>query len=105
MLVLSRKIGERIAVPRCQRVVTVIAIKGNAVRLGIFAPEYIEVYREEVWHKRRQRTHRTAPRGYNMSEESGPPDPGNPRSAPSRALAPAPGSGLIGRGLTTEPRS
>ncbi len=49
MLVLSRKIGERIVVPHCELVVTVIAVEGKAVRLGISAPEDIAVYREEVW--------------------------------------------------------
>ena len=49
MLVLSRKIGERILVPHCELTVTVIAVEGKAVRLGISAPEDIAVYREEVW--------------------------------------------------------
>jgi carbon storage regulator CsrA len=35
MLVLSRKIGERIVGPHCERAVTVIAVEGQAVRLGI----------------------------------------------------------------------
>ena len=35
MLVLSRKIGERIVVPHCERAVTVLAVEGKAVRLGI----------------------------------------------------------------------
>ena len=35
MLVLSRKLGERIVVPHCERAVTVIAVEGKAVRLGI----------------------------------------------------------------------
>ncbi len=49
MLVLSRKLGERIVVPDCELAVTVIAIEGNKVRLGISAPAEIGVYREEVW--------------------------------------------------------
>ena len=49
MLVLSRKIGERIVVPHCELAVTVIAVEGKAVRLGISAPADIAVYREEVW--------------------------------------------------------
>jgi carbon storage regulator len=51
MLVLSRKLGERIVVPDCDLVVTVIAAKGNVVRLGISAPEDLDVYREEVWQR------------------------------------------------------
>jgi carbon storage regulator len=51
MLVLSRKIGERILVPHCEFSVTVVAIDGNTVRLGISAPTEIGVYREEVWQR------------------------------------------------------
>jgi carbon storage regulator len=49
MLVLSRKLGERIVVPNCDLAVTVVAVEGNKVRLGISAPAEIAVYREEVW--------------------------------------------------------
>ena len=49
MLVLSRKLGERILVPHCELAVTIVAIEGNNVRLGISAPDDIPVYREEVW--------------------------------------------------------
>jgi carbon storage regulator len=49
MLVLSRKLGERILVPQCDMAVTVVSIDGNTVRLGISAPTEIGVYREEVW--------------------------------------------------------
>jgi carbon storage regulator len=57
MLVLSRKIGERIVVPHCELAVTVIAIEGKAVRLGISAPENIAVHREEVWQELCQQAH------------------------------------------------
>ena len=63
MLVLSRKIGERILVPHCELAVTVIAVEGKAVRLGISAPEDIAVYREEVWQRVCQQTHGPAPQG------------------------------------------
>ena len=49
MLVLSRKIGERILVPHCELAVTIVAIEGKSVRLGFSAPDDIAVYREEVW--------------------------------------------------------
>ena len=49
MLVLSRKVGQRIVVPDCELTVMVIAIEGKSVRLGISAPNDIAVYREEVW--------------------------------------------------------
>jgi carbon storage regulator len=49
MLVLSRKLGERIEVPHCELAVTVLAVEGKTIRLGISAPAGVAVYREEVW--------------------------------------------------------
>ena len=49
MLVLSRKVGERLVVPHMELAVTILEMKGNTVRLGISAPEDIAVYREEIW--------------------------------------------------------
>jgi carbon storage regulator len=49
MLVLSRKIGQRIVVPHCELAVAVLAVDGNTVRLGISAPTDVGVYREELW--------------------------------------------------------
>ena len=63
MLVLSRKIGERIVVPHCELEVTVIAVEGNAVRLGVSAPDDLAVYREEVWQRLCQQTHGPLPKG------------------------------------------
>ncbi len=51
MLVLSRKLGERIVMPEIDLTLTVVAIEGNTVRLGISAPANISVYREELWHR------------------------------------------------------
>ena len=51
MLVLSRRLGERILVPHCELAVTVVAIDGNTVKLGITAPTEVGVYREELWRK------------------------------------------------------
>jgi len=44
MLVLSRKVGERIVIPRCEVAITVVSVKGNHVRLGITAPD--DVWRQ-----------------------------------------------------------
>jgi carbon storage regulator len=63
MLVLSHKIGERILVPHSELAVTVIAVEGKAVRLGISAPEDIAVYREKVWQQLCQETHEPPPKG------------------------------------------
>jgi carbon storage regulator len=53
MLVLTRKIGERIVVPDCALAITVVAVHGNTVRLGISAPAEIGVYREEICQRAR----------------------------------------------------
>jgi carbon storage regulator len=47
MLVLSRKPGERIYIGD-HIVLTVVAIQGNRVRLGIDAPTSVEIQREEL---------------------------------------------------------
>lgn len=56
MLVLSRKIGERIVIGG-KVVVTIIEIKGGKVQIGIEAPVEITIDREEVderkWNARR----------------------------------------------------
>ena len=48
MLVLSRKRGEGIIIPGCSVTVTVVAVEGNRVRLGIAAPADVTVLREEL---------------------------------------------------------
>jgi len=58
MLVLSRKVGERIVAPGAKLTVTVLAVEGNAVRLGISAPDNVAIYREEVWQRLGQLTQR-----------------------------------------------
>lgn len=57
MLVLSRKLGERILVPDCELTVTVLAVQGKTVQLGISAPAKLDVFREEVWRKIQRRAH------------------------------------------------
>ena len=51
MLVLSRKVGEEITIGGEIRV-TVIAVRGDRVRLGIIAPLDVAVDRQEI-HERR----------------------------------------------------
>jgi carbon storage regulator len=63
MLVLSRKIGERILLPDYEVTITVVAIEGNRVRLGISAPAEITVYREEIWDQICQQTNRPPLKG------------------------------------------
>ena len=47
MLVLSRKLGEKIVIGD-NVVVTVVKIDRNQIRIGIEAPQDIPVYREEI---------------------------------------------------------
>src|SRR5262245_25787116 len=54
VLVLSRKIGEKVVVPDCNITVTILGVEGGRVRLGITAPPETAVHREEVWHRVRQ---------------------------------------------------
>ncbi len=51
MLVLSRRVGEEIVINDNIRV-TVVAVKGDRVRLGVVAPREVTVDRAEV-HERR----------------------------------------------------
>ena len=47
MLVLTRRLGEQIVVDQVIHI-TVLAIKGKKVRLGITAPPDVAVHREEI---------------------------------------------------------
>lgn len=47
MLVLSRKLGEKIVIGE-NIVVTVVKIDRNQIRIGIEAPQDVPVYREEI---------------------------------------------------------
>lgn len=48
MLVLTRKLGESIAIDDHIKI-TVVQIKGKQVRLGIKAPKETKIHREEVY--------------------------------------------------------
>jgi len=50
MLVLARRIGESLELGNDVRV-TVLAIKGNQVRIGIDAPRQVAVHREEIYRR------------------------------------------------------
>lgn len=50
MLVLSRRIGEQIVIDN-DIIVTVAAVQGNRVRIGITAPERVRIDREELRHR------------------------------------------------------
>jgi two-component system, OmpR family, response regulator len=48
MLVLSRRLGQNLVFPSIQTTVQIVSVKGGIVRLGIDAPDYVTVFREEV---------------------------------------------------------
>ena len=49
MLVLTRKVGEQIVLPDSKVTITVLAIRGNQIRVGVAAPAAVAVHRAEVW--------------------------------------------------------
>ncbi|MGZ4677304.1 MAG: carbon storage regulator CsrA [Acidimicrobiia bacterium] len=53
MLVLTRKISERIVIGE-DVVVTVLEVRGDQVRVGIEAPREVKVFREEVLQRDQQ---------------------------------------------------
>jgi carbon storage regulator len=62
MLVLTRRAGEEIVIGDIIRV-TVIAVRGNQVRLGITAPADISICRQELypWPEKNGQAARSAP--------------------------------------------
>ncbi len=50
MLILTRRVGETIIIDNNIKV-TVLATKGNQLRLGIDAPADVEVHREEIYQR------------------------------------------------------
>lgn len=50
MLILTRRVGETIRIGDDVSV-TVLALKGNQVRLGITAPKNVAVHREEIYER------------------------------------------------------
>ena len=53
MLILTRKVGETLKIGH-EISVTVLTVKGNQVRIGITAPEDVQVHREEIYNRMQQ---------------------------------------------------
>ncbi len=50
MLILTRRVGETLIVGD-EVTVTVLAVKGNQVRIGVNAPKNVSVHREEIYQR------------------------------------------------------
>lgn len=76
MLILTRKVGESIAIGD-EITIKVLGFVGRQVRLGIIAPTYIPVHREEIYKKiQREQERGEAPVG--ITKQEGPGFPDNP---------------------------
>jgi carbon storage regulator len=53
MLILTRRVGETLMIGE-EVTVTVMAIKGNQVRIGVTAPKNVAVHREEIYDRVQQ---------------------------------------------------
>jgi carbon storage regulator len=61
MLVLTRKVGEVIVIGD-EVTVTILAVKGSHIRVGVDAPKRIAVHRQEIYDRmRKQQKARQAP--------------------------------------------
>jgi carbon storage regulator len=49
MLVLARRLHEKIILPSLDITIQVVGLQGNLVRLGIEAPQDVAIFREEVY--------------------------------------------------------
>ncbi len=67
MLVLTRKIGESLAINDNVRI-TILEVKGKTVRLGIEAPDDIKVYREEIFLKIQEENRQAAAATFDPSQ-------------------------------------
>jgi len=69
MLVLTRKLGESIAIDDHIKIV-VVSIKGKQVRLGIQAPKETKIHREEVYTAIQDQNKEAANTGTEVSQVS-----------------------------------
>lgn len=59
MLILTRRVGETLMIGD-EVTVTVLAVKGNQVRLGVKAPQEVAVHREEIYQRIQEEKERVA---------------------------------------------
>lgn len=53
MLILTRRVGETVVIGN-DVTVTILGIKGNQVRLGVYAPREIAVDRQEIYERKKR---------------------------------------------------
>lgn len=51
MLVLSRKLGEKIVLPELGVTIVLLSVHGKRARIGIEGPRGIAAHREEIWRR------------------------------------------------------
>jgi len=67
MLVLTRKIGEKVMIGD-EVSVTILGLFGNHVRLGIDAPAAIDIHREEIYVKIQNENQDSDPKPYAIGQ-------------------------------------
>jgi carbon storage regulator len=67
MLILSRKIGERIIIGD-DVVISIVEVRGDQVKLGIEAPRNVKVFRQEVFNSIQQENQRAAESPLNLPD-------------------------------------
>jgi len=51
MLILTRNIGQKVYINDREIIVTILDVQGKQVRVGIDAPDHIDIHREEIYDK------------------------------------------------------
>lgn len=69
MLILTRRIGEILRIGDDVKV-TVLAVQGNQVRIGVDAPRDVAVHREEIYQRIQQGKYQKAPAQHTPSSAS-----------------------------------
>jgi carbon storage regulator len=70
MLILTRRLGETIMIGDKIRI-SVLGIKGHQVRIGIAAPDTVDIHREEVYNRIQQEIQNAERGNQDREEEAG----------------------------------